>query len=379
MGFCISEVSSEFPFCGAVFSLVLFASLNLNGSRADDGWSPTPNAPVLYNGIYAWPNLIQARQTLILVKGSKLTLTAWAVDVDTLTVGESTTLVAEDGTEVVWSVSNNQATLSAERVASGAGVELTAPMVPQRSTELTFTVTAKPDDNSTEDPGGPLEYAGTTYGGNRNDQPGTGSSISIKVIKQCPPSVGLGTQCSPSTNDFNRILFPAQSQLRVFGDLFSQKTVSGGTPSSPAKNWNGLVIQEEVALKPNDEGSMADGDIDQKGVVRANICSGGSYFVVGSAAAGSTGQVLHGCTFAAADNSFWDHYGASAALPQIVDDPDSNNRSAKTVICKQTYRCASGAALAPPFEITRSFTNEFRLNGTRPGSSGAHAVGSNAS
>ena len=333
-------------------------------SHAADGWSPTPQAPDLINTIYVNPTPIQGSQTIVIVEGKKLSLTAWAVDFDTLTVGEEDTLVADDPTNIVWSVNNEQAELSAERVASGASVELTAPLVPAGSAELSFQVTAKPDDDSTEAKGGPLDYMGTTYDGNRNDDPGTGSSITIKVIKACPPNIGVGNPCTPSTTDFNNVLFPVNSPLRVWGDLFTKQTVSGGTPPAIG-NWNGLVVQEEVGLHPTDAGTMTDADVAGSGTARAGICTGGSYFIVGGTNVGTTGQVLYGCTFAASDNSFWDHHGARSESLQIVNDPDPDNRSAKTVNCKQTYKCAGGDALAPSFKITRSFTNEFKESGTR--------------
>jgi hypothetical protein len=286
--------------------------------------------------------------TVTIIEGQTLGLSATSSDKDTKTPASGAAREVADTPNVVWSCSAGN--VSAARTASGASITFTPPAIPNGQATVSATVTAKPDDDTIAAPGN--RPVGDT--GNRNDDPGAGVTITIKVIKNCPTKA---TQSSTCTLDAYATYWAAG--YRTWGFLTSQITVSGGTPPDPPKNWNGLFVREEVVLHPTTPGTAAAADFNG-GATPAQFCTATVQgFIVGQ----SPGPIST-CPRAAADDTFWDDHGSSstASLLKVGKGP-------KTVICQQKYFCKD--TLLGTLTITRSFQDK---KWTPPAPPGAAAV-----
>lgn len=158
----------------AVFGVITYGAVALGGTYA-----PTPSQPVLsppkitFNGGDEDGSI-----TLYVEDGATISISASTTDVDTLTIESAST--ESDGAQIVWSVSGG-GSISSSRSNSGQSITFTAPTLGESETSRTVTLTAQPDDDSTADPGDPLNG----HSGNRNDEPGTGVTLTVEVTKQC--------------------------------------------------------------------------------------------------------------------------------------------------------------------------------------------------
>ncbi|MHC4178673.1 MAG: hypothetical protein ACYSWU_14275 [Planctomycetota bacterium] len=347
----------------AVLAAVLCATIGLaDPGQAWAQWTTesgeSPEDPTLDPGIIkVGSDSVGPGAPLILVEEDSVVLSATAKDYDRVLIG--TDQVAEDHTDecwVHWSAGGGsfapKTTTESEEATT-----FTAPTVPPGQSFISFSLTAKADDDehanpegdppdSDDDPGGPL--CGIEEG-DRNDEPGTSVTITVIVVKQCPTTIYLGSTCFYPSNyaNFWSTYYPA---VKMYGLLYSKLVVSGGTPPNPPNNWNGLVITESVGLHPEDDGTAENSDF--TGLTKAAICLGSSTFIVGQ-----PGGYTHGsCTSPGADNAFWDFHGTQYGTLKFNEGPS------KTVICQQKYFCA-GTQLTrdgtnpATFEITRTYTN----------------------
>ncbi len=279
--------------------------------------------------------------TLLLVEGETVNLFAFSKDPDTLSDGTTTTHPT-DQAQVIWRASGD-ATVNPERTDTGKATTFTPPPIPAGMDSISVTVTAQADDDSTENPGGPLDG----HPGNRNDVPGTSVTITVKVIKSAPTTIRIVRQIA--LTQYAEFWARSYPGTKTAGFLTSQLEVSGGMPPDPPKNWNGLFVREDVRLHPTDPGTARDADFD--GVTVAEIMSAGSDgFVVG--VPGNPGPLFGPFigSMPAADNTFWDMFYAASPKLDFKEGPD------KTVRGQQTYSCKTGA-LTPKFVLTRTFHN----------------------
>lgn len=312
-------------------------------------WSPTPSEPMLdpkkvnVGGGYEADD----NGTITVVQGEKIKLSAKAKDTDTLNGSDGTTQTFDDGASIVWSASGG--TFNISRTASGQQTEFTAPNVPEGQDSTTVSVTATPDDDSIDNPGGPLDE----NEGNRNDTPNANgkATLNIKVLKNCPQTVTLKSTCM--------VPYEAgwQTGLKSFGIMTAHQEVGGGTPPNPPNNWNGLYIKEVAVRHPNDPGDAEAQHFDGGYNPDQHCPRASAGFVVGSAKSD-----LPNCQRPAVDNRFWDDHSFQAALPVLKEGEND-----RTLNCQQKYYCGN-TELNGTFKITRKFHNTtYDPDGSGPG------------
>ena len=323
--------------------------LGLSAALSAGTWYPDsePQLDYIKNGGQEIAN----NATLVIVDGGSVTLRAQSADIDKLTEddgsGGTTETFEEDTPQVIWSATNNGKVNNntSVRVGSNASIIVTFPALGEGVESDTFTVTAKPDDDSTQAPGGPL---GSGNGGNRDDAPGPGQTITIKVIRNCPDNIEIAQSC-PYPINWNDYWDNHPGEYS-YGKLAVRMEVSGGTPPDPPGNWNGLVVKEAV-LGPTPVLSAAELAKFEPEYNPNSNCGGSAEFVVGLGTAGSSGN----CVYVSADNSFWDIH-IHGAIP--VPFTTIKQGETQAVSCSQVYKCG-GQVIGEDitFTITRTFTD----------------------
>lgn len=163
--------------------VVIAAVAVISGSLALGGtYSPTPTEPVLNPvKINFGGSDEDVSSTIAVEDGAEIAISASATDEDTLVsdgTSAASSLEDDPGAQIVWSGSGS---FSYSRSNSGQTITWTAPTLGPSETSRTVSITAQPDDDSTSDPGGPLNG----HSGNRNDGPGTGVTLTVLVTKEC--------------------------------------------------------------------------------------------------------------------------------------------------------------------------------------------------
>jgi len=264
--------------------------------------------------------------TILVQKGQSIPLSCNVVDQDARDNGSGGMEVKPDAGMVIWTESSGSGAFSLTRTASGDTTTYTAPNMTG-----TFTITAQADD----EPG--LAPDGTRFA---DDAPGATTTLNVKVIDNCPKSIGGSIFCSA---------VPDWTFWKSAGWSIAKMCVAGGTPPTPPGNWNGLCVHEVVAYNDIAAGCVgADFNVEPTGK-----CDGDSTWTLGQ---GNTGYrpdwngITTKCFVGDSDNclndAFWDRWQTGLYLKP--------NKGPCTIICDQEYFCNTNSL--GKFKINRTFT-----------------------
>ena len=189
-------------------------------------WSPVPDpefetTEITVDGIAYDGNPIEV------APGSVMTLTTWVLDDDTLTDGSTSDLHPDDGA-IIWSASDGS--LSANRVPTGTSVEWTAPELDEYEPYREVTITAQADDDSTEEPGDPLDG----HAPNRDDTPGPVQTVVFRVAMLACNVTGAASNKATVTVGENFTLTATGTDL---GTVDWDYRLSHRDPAAPIGTW----------------------------------------------------------------------------------------------------------------------------------------------